>query len=91
MAVTSSPPFTQTLPSPTPEKEASLLRATSPRKRPEVALGLESVSLATSDTATHSPSKSDVLVTLSTWSETEWESTPSKVNLTTSVLLALMS
>ena len=51
-----------------------------------MALGLESVSLATSDTATHSPSGSDVLVTLATRSEDENESTPSKVNVTTSVL-----
>ena len=91
MAVTSSPPSTQTLPSPNPEKEAPLLRATSPRKRPEVTLGLESVSLATSDTATHSPSGSELLVTLATRSEDENESTPSKVNVTTKALAAFTS
>ena len=62
--VRESPDCTHTLPSPEASADSSVFGVTLPRKMPEEAAGDESVVLVTSENPTHSPSGSDVLVTL---------------------------
>ena len=65
--VRESPNCTHTLPSPDASADSDALGVMVPRNIPEVALGEESVVLATSENPTHSPSVSDALVTLRRW------------------------
>ena len=86
--MSSSPSFTHTLPSPEASVARSVLGITSPRNKPEVAWDAVSSVPATSENATHSPSVSDVLVTLTRRLSAVYVFTMSKENVITSVLPA---